>query len=58
MAMAVTTQLRVSYRTNTLPPRKSCTFTYQSWNLSLPNLKSGIRHNRLSIISMALNDNK
>ncbi|KAL5082080.1 hypothetical protein RYX36_010501 [Vicia faba] len=58
MAMAVTTQLRVSYRTNTLPPRKSCTSTYQSWNLSLPNLKSGIRHNRLSIISMALNDNK
>ncbi|CAL5200497.1 unnamed protein product [Lathyrus oleraceus] len=52
--MAVTTQLRVSY----LPPRKSWTSTYHSWNLSLPSSKSRIMHSKLSIMSIALNDNK
>ncbi|KAL5082082.1 hypothetical protein RYX36_010503 [Vicia faba] len=56
--MAVATQLRVSYLTNTLRRRKSWTSTYHSWNLSLPRSKSGTMHHKLLIMSIALNDNK
>ncbi|XP_058773844.1 probable terpene synthase 11 [Vicia villosa] len=55
--MAVTTNLKISYLTNTLP-RKSWISTYHSWSLSLLNSKSGSLHRKLSIMSVALNDNK
>lgn len=54
--MAVTTQLRVSYLTNSLPRRNSWTSTYQSRILSLKNSNSRIMHSKLSIKSIAFND--
>ncbi|CAL5200489.1 unnamed protein product [Lathyrus oleraceus] len=56
--MAVTTQLRVSYLTNSLPRRNSWTSTYQSRILSLKNSNSRIMHSKLSIKSIAFNDKK
>lgn len=54
--MAVTTQLRVSYLTNSLPRCNSWTSTYQSRILSLKNSNSRIMHSKLSIKSIAFND--